>query len=856
MTSRPWHWIWLCICISVTPVGAQQSLQKSVTRHQFPLNIPSQPLADALNSFSRQTHLKLAFYTELGRGLISPRIDGNYTPDSALRLLLANTGLRFKYIDPDSVAILPSEPGASSPVNTSAISTRLASGSDAGAAAPSVPGTGNSELGTDRSGLKTSDPNQTDTDREHNKETEREPESNKHQTGTLDDIVVTAQKREERLQDVPISISVLSGENLDKSPFQGVTEALNTVPGVAAFPWSQGGGTFVAVRGVTASYPLFGGSSPIAYYLDGVPFGLVDTAIAPDANAYDLKRVEVLRGPQGTLYGASALNGVVRVLTNDADLNSFDFKARGSDSVTNGGGNNYRGDMAVNVPIIDGKLAARAVLGYESLSGWIDKPNKNNANDAVLRNARLKVNAQPTDELSIGLSAWLSRQNYGAPSIANDQGRTNHLVPEPISTDFGAYNLKFGYEFPGVSVTSMTSYLKYTSHDELDFIDFIGLSYPILESFGAHVFSEEVNLNSTQNGPWRWSAGAIYRDAENATFQTLPAIATLDWTDASRSAAIFGELSRRLLNDTMECTVGGRYFRDDVTTKEGPYVPPLNPPQYYRAKASFNATTPRAVLTWHPANNSTIYSSYSEGFRSGAPQTYYITGGVPGFPAVKPDKLHNYEIGAKADLFDKRISVDTALYFMDWKDVQQEVLVPFHSVNVGALVNGQSASGPGVDVGVTTRPFDKVEVGVTFSWNDLTLDNDVISAGKVLFAKGDRLNFSAKYTAGASANYVFPLGGSGFEGRLSVSGNYSSPLSDRGIVGGAERTAVGDAMLIARTGVSIHAPGHWEVAIFADNITNEQGAVSRNPFDLSPVPNTSVRVRPRTVGLQFDYRHK
>src|SRR5687767_1647963 len=140
----------------------------------------------------------------------------------------------------------------------------------------------------------------------------------------LEEIIVTAQKREERLQDVPISISVLSGAELDQLTSDGVLEALERVPGVVATAPMAGSGAQLTVRGVSAGGATFNGSSPIAYYLDSVPFGLVKTAIVPDSNIYDLNRVEVLRGPQGTLYGASAQNGVVRVLTNDANPNEFE----------------------------------------------------------------------------------------------------------------------------------------------------------------------------------------------------------------------------------------------------------------------------------------------------------------------------------------------------------------------------------------------------------------------------------------------------------------------------------------------------------------------------------------------------
>src|ERR1700761_9461461 len=246
----------------------------------------------------------------------------------------------------------------------------------------------------------------------------------------IDEIVVTAQKREQRIQDVPISLSVMGGADLDKSSVQSVSDALSMVPGVAVNVTGQGGETKLTIRGVTASGALFAGSSPIGYYLDSVPFGLVRSAVEPDANSFDLNRIEVLRGPQGTLYGASALNGVVRVITNDADVNEFDFKARAGASTTESGGGNYRGDMAVNLPIIDGKLAARLVVGEEHDSGWIDAPVGNNTNDGDLKNIRLKVTAVPTDDLTIKFGALHQEANYGAPPEGeNDYSATTKNQP-------------------------------------------------------------------------------------------------------------------------------------------------------------------------------------------------------------------------------------------------------------------------------------------------------------------------------------------------------------------------------------------------------------------------------------------
>lgn len=138
-------------------------------------------------------------------------------------------------------------------------------------------------------------------------------------TTELAEIVVTAQKREEKLQNVPISIAVLGGKALDKQVAGGSLEALVSVPGISQSTSDAGGMTQVSIRGVSAAVPFGGGSGTTGYYVDSIPFSLVRSAAVPNTNAYDMSRLEVLRGPQGTLYGASALNGVVRILTNDAD---------------------------------------------------------------------------------------------------------------------------------------------------------------------------------------------------------------------------------------------------------------------------------------------------------------------------------------------------------------------------------------------------------------------------------------------------------------------------------------------------------------------------------------------------------
>ena len=193
--------------------------------------------------------------------------------------------------------------------------------------------------------------------------------------------------------------------------------------------------------------------------------------------------------------------------------------------------------------------------------------------------------------------------------------------------------------------------------------------------------------------------------------------------------------------------------------------------------ASFHAATPRVVLSWYPQPSLTAYASYSQGFRSGFGQQPVILEAAPGFPSVKPDKLDNYEIGAKGSLFDGRLAFDSAVYYVKWKDVQQSLTVLYQGATFGAFVNAGSASGVGAEFAVTGHLLDGLDLSVSSSWNDLTFDSDIESADGLLFAKGQRLNRSPEYTAGLPCNYEFAWVGAGYTGSLVASYNYTSQMS-------------------------------------------------------------------------------
>jgi iron complex outermembrane recepter protein len=667
--------------------------------------------------------------------------------------------------------------------------------------------------------------------------------------GLIAEVVVTAQKRVEALQDVPIAISVIGGPELDKSTARGMLELLNRTPGVAMYGTDR---PLLSIRGVTAgSVTASAGSNPVSYYLDTLPFSLARTAIVPDVETYDLQRVEVLRGPQGTLYGANATVGVVRVLTNKADPDAFELKGRTALSSTQDGGDNLRGDAAINVPVVPGKLAVRGVVGYQDLSGWIDKPNRKDVNDAEIRTGRLRVDAQPTEEFSIGLSGWTSRSDYGAPPNSDDDRRHASLIDEPLTDDYDVYGLTLGYEFSGFSISTMSGYLDYEHTDVRDHRPTLLGTVPVprlATTLSAHTFSQEIVATASPDSVWQWTLGGMYRDSTDRLRQnSLAGGIPFDFSQGSESYAVFGEIGRRFFGERFGWIIGLRSFHDDAFINENVNQgPPGSSPIH--ATAESEATTPRVVLTWYPSADLTLYTSYAEGFRSGFPQNPSVRRTLPTFPPLKPDELHNYELGLKAILFDGRLSLDGAAFYIDWRDTQQSLSIFNGTVPVAAQVNSKSASGPGFEFALTARPSDSFEVSATFGWNDLTFDEDVLSRGIVLFPKGGRLNGSPEYTAGLSADYRFPLGG-GFEGRLGASGNYISSRADKFLLGTTVLSTEGDDMLIARASFAVDYRDRWTATVFVDNANDESGSSIQSVLS----QYWASHVRPRTFGLQFEF---
>ena len=785
-----------CIAALATPAMAQ--------RQAF--HIPAGSLKSALDAYARQTSRQVIYRADEVGSVRSPGARGTISADAALNALLAGTGFSVRVDSSGALAIVKS-----------------GSGQNAG------------EKGSSR---------------------EEVDAPTAATEGRNDEILVTAQRVEQKLRDVPISMSVLGGEQLDRSG-DSVVDQLGRVPGVAEAD-TRVGAKQLTIRGVSSTNDWFAGTSTVGYYLDSVPFGFVRQGFVPDSNAYDLERVEVLRGPQGTLYGVSALNGVVRVLTAEPDLDEFALKMRVLGSSTKSGGEGYRGDGAINVPIVSGKLALRSAVSYESSPGWIDGPTGSDINDSDNLTARIKLRAALTDNLSITAMLWHTESDTGAgPSSARDR-TTIRQIPESSSTNYDIYALRAELDLDAFSITSSTSYMDFSSTSLISF--FPGSTDYLSSLFTSNNFSQEIALTSNTDGPIKWSIGGIYRNVKDLVAQNTsppaPNPRGLAYNDYSKSHAVFGELSYNI-KDNLVLLGGLRYFKDNNEARQ--LENPINPNAILiNNSESFHRMSPRVVINWHPSPSILLYLSYGEGFRSGFSQSPSILSAEPNFPGVKPDYLTNYEFGAKGDLLNGLLSFDGAFFFMDWQGVQQNVLVNVPGVgDLNALINGESASGLGAELMLTARPVKGMTLGATGSWNSLKFDADIFTRANgqphLLAPKGSRLFNSPKHTASAFVDYQFPIGDD-LKGNVSGSINYAATRLARAVVAGVTRVNTSDPIWMARAaiGVSSKTQG-WSLSFFVDNLTDFKGAVSPTAPG-QDLADTKFRARPRTVGVQAGFK--
>jgi outer membrane receptor protein involved in Fe transport len=654
-----------------------------------------------------------------------------------------------------------------------------------------------------------------------------------------DDIIVTARKREERAIDVPIAISAISGDQLEARGARNLADFLQEAPGVGVYD-NGNGSSKITIRGISTSL----GANENGYYLDDLPFTGVTVPISPDVRAWDLDRVEVLRGPQGTLFGEGSMGGTVRILTKGADLDRWEAKGSGFVSDTANGGTNGGIKGAFNAPIIPGVLAVRVAGTRERYEGWVDDPTtgRSNVNDQSFDTFRAKARFDPTDRLSITGSYWFYKGDFPNAGGSTDDGNASRSAALSDVIRYRLYGATARYDLGGAELFYSYSHSKFSLPQEGLF-----LGGRLIATIDIAVDAHELRLASKGNGPLQWTVGAYLRDADRRDDLVL-ALFGIDNVDAmrSRAKAAFGEATYTLPSAPIDLTAGLRYYEEKLggfEANSGVVTPDQG--------GTYKSVNPRFSIGWHPRSNTTIYASAAKGFRAGQlqPTNSVVLGqqfGIPLPAALKQDSLWTYELGAKAELFGRRLTVEAAVYYSDWKDVT--VRVPIGVSGFNGLINSPGVHIKGVELSLVARPVHGLTLSAGGAYVDAIYAGAVPGTGIV---EGAPVDDVAKFTASASADYRIQLGG-GVAGLARIGWQHNSPRQFVAFPGNLPGDTIN--RIDARIGIDFDT---LSIALFADNLTDDRGATSyRSVQPIAPDDNdiTANRLRPRTIGIRANFR--
>lgn len=659
----------------------------------------------------------------------------------------------------------------------------------------------------------------------------------------IEEVIVTAQKREERLMDVPISISAFTQGALYDAGADSLADFLQTAPGVGIVD-GQSGTQNIQIRGINS----VAGNSPVGYYLDELPFSYIGLSRVPDVRMYDVERVEILRGPQGTLYGDGSIGGTIRILTHEPELDTFSagLDLMGSSIADGDSNSSFKGML--NVPVAEGKAAFRLVASVEDYGGWVDNTvsGESDQNERDITNFRGKFRFMPTDNLDIVLSAWHSEQETVGDTVALDDRTSVDAVPS-IDVEYDVFSATVRYGFEAFDLVSATSFMDY-KEDRTTFLSIFPTPSVFFNPVESDVFSQEVRLTSNSEGNFRWTAGFIYRSMEQQSLSDIPDFMLMqDQRFESDSYAIFGEATWTLLDNRMDVTLGLRYFEDDAFNTEPvdpgtlAFIQMLDPNFTGTVDQTFDSTNPRFNVSYRASENWLLYGNVAKGFRTGQSQPVItllqaVLFGVQVPSGIDPETMWSYEIGTKGTFMDGRAQLEAALFYNDWDDIQVLVVV---NPPVRGLVNGGTAKTQGVELGLTLLPLEGLQLKLAGSFTDAEFTEPVSGVNIV---DGSEIPNVPETTLSAAATYRWDIGGTSLDGFAYGGIQYASARSDTvNFAPDSDKTT----KLDVRVGVEGEV---WSAYLFADNLTDEDGAIS--PFSLGSM-GPAVRYQPRTVGLQI-----
>lgn len=729
----------------------------------------------------------------------------------------------------------------------------------------------------------------------------------------LDTVVVTANKRVENIREVGASITVVGERQLENIGASSLTDYAALVPGMQVQSNGNPGQTSISLRGIAAMSP----SATVATYIDEVPLG--SSGIYQAANAfmldllpYDISQVEVMRGPQGTLYGAGAIGGLLKYVIRAPDLASDEMRVGVGLRSVQDGGSDWNVRVGASAPLKDDRLGLRMSLARNGLPGYTDNEvdGAKDVNDAEQIGARVAL-AWDGEAFDADLGVLHQRiHSNGRAGVALDPDTLEPLFgdfvdrtwqPQPFSKTLTLTSLGLDWDLGWGDFVSATGVSKTETSSQLDAtIQFgevanlmLGLPEPgssgLRYDFDLDKITQEFRLTSKSGGAFEWMVGVFYTEEDALQSQfvwleqldgtPLPApydtmfgtLALLNMPSTYEELAVFANGSWRV-GDRFKIDAGLRQARNEQWFSQNGDAGILVPIGDFPGESSEDVFTWSLSPQFKLNDDAMVYLRAATGYQPGGPNV-----ALPGMPpTVDSSMLASYEIGLKSAFADQRVLLDVAAYRIDWEDIQ--VAASFNGI--GGLVNGGEATSEGLELSARFRATANLNFGINGAYNKATLKNDfqpavipqdgydvVINSGLA----GDRIPYVPEWSWSATAEYAFSAG-AGLNGQV---GGALRWLGDR-LNGTTERTRVtapGDPStvlmeeIVAPIGLDSYAAldlyagigrGNWEVRAYVNNVTGSDGWSSVELIGSEvtgvPVQTVAVPILPRTFGVELDFR--
>lgn len=698
-----------------------------------------------------------------------------------------------------------------------------------------------------------------------------------------DVIVVTAQKREQTVFDVPASVTVVSGDYLEQIGATTLADYAALVPGLNFSSGGSPGQGSITLRGVS---PL-GSSSSVGVYLDDAPLGSSgiyarSAGFALDLFPYDIERIEVVRGPQGTLYGASAMGGILKYVSRRPNLEEFEARAGGDVRFIEGAGDasfGLRGN--VSVPIVPGVFAVMLSGFQNETAGYIDNTmtGENDTNAVLQQGARLTALLTPSTRFSAVLTAmaqhtesddnnWTWTDFNTADPLAGDL-ESQFPLRSPFDQDLRYFSATLNYSFDGADLTAVTAHSSVVSEQIQDVTPQLGSAVPLftgglvpagltpfLLNLDVEKLTQELRLASSEEGRFEWLIGAYYAKEDVDNNQTISALlpdetpisglhplGTAGVPSEYEEFAIFGDVTVRF-SDRFDVTAGLRWTENEQTFNQlsgGALFGFVDTD--YPGESSEEVVTYMVSPRFAVNDDVVIYGRYATGYRPGGPNV--LLPNVP--PTVEADTIESFELGLKAKLADGRLAVEASVYQNNWSDIQTAT----GAGGLTWLVNSDSAEIRGFEFSSLLYPADGLEIGANVAYVDAEFVSDSPGTGAVA---GDPLPLVPEWQGAATLSYERPLA-NGLTANFGGAWRFVGDQVTYDLVYGSRTTPSFDSLDL-RVGVS---SGPWSVRVFANNVLDERAHLNDglwyDQVTGAPLFTATSVSQPRTLGLSLDVRY-